>query len=286
MNRTTTRRLAVRCDDVPDFYPSSDGEPMAETGIHVMTILLLYQALEDFFRKKPDVYFAANQYWYWEEGNPKSRRSPNVMVVPGIGNRLRDSLMSWREGGAVPAIVFEITSRGTWKEDLHDKLSIYERLGVREYFIFDPIDRCINPRLQGFRLHRKKYRRIRPSADKSLASQFGFHVRTDRTALRLIDDATGEPILTRAEQVEQAELAVEEATALNESERARVEEQRTRADELGARADEERARAEEERARAEEERARAEEERARADRLQAELDRLKRQISEQKRNGT
>jgi hypothetical protein len=28
-------------------YPASDGEPMAETGLHVQAILLLFQALED-----------------------------------------------------------------------------------------------------------------------------------------------------------------------------------------------------------------------------------------------
>ena len=33
-------------DDIIDgvHYPSSDGKPMAETGIHVLTIMLLYQA--------------------------------------------------------------------------------------------------------------------------------------------------------------------------------------------------------------------------------------------------
>jgi Uma2 family endonuclease len=265
MNRVAGRRRLPPCDDIPDFYPSSDGEPMAETGIHVMTILMLFQALEDFFRDRRDVYLAANQFWYWEEGNPTARRSPDVMVVPGIGNRFRDSLMSWREGGAVPSVIFEITSKSTWRIDIKDKFPVYEKLGVNEYFIFDPIDRCLRPRLQGYRLNRKKHRKMRQSADGSLESQHGFRVRPEGTFLRLAFAATGETILTRAEQVEQAELAAEQAQAKLESERAaRKEEQ----------------------ARAEEQRVQAEEERARADRLQAELERLKRQIHEYKRNGT
>ena len=87
-------------------YPSGDGQPMAETGIHVQAIVWLHQALQDFFHDRHDVYIASDQFWYWEEGNVNARVAPDVMVVPGVGGHLRRSYFSWREG-SVPAVVFE-----------------------------------------------------------------------------------------------------------------------------------------------------------------------------------
>ncbi|MGL5095583.1 MAG: Uma2 family endonuclease, partial [Planctomycetia bacterium] len=88
-------------------YPSSDGQPMAETGIHVQAIILLHQALEDFFQGRPDVFIASDMFWYWKEGDSTEKTAPDVMVVPGVGNHDRRSYFSWEEGGAVPAVVFE-----------------------------------------------------------------------------------------------------------------------------------------------------------------------------------
>lgn len=35
-------------------------------------------------------------------------------------------------------MVIEVSSRRTWLEDLYKKWQLYARLGVREYFLFDP----------------------------------------------------------------------------------------------------------------------------------------------------
>jgi Uma2 family endonuclease len=183
------------------FYPSGDGEPMAETGIHVRTIQLLHQALEDFFRDRPDVFIAADMFWYWEEGNPDAKVAPDVMVVPGVGNRDRRSYFSWEENGAVPAVVFEMASQNTWREDLGVKFWRYEELGVQEYYLFDPEGLYLVPVLQGFRLNRSAYRRLLTS-DDVLESELGFKLRAEGQMLRLIDTRTGQPIPTRAEAVE------------------------------------------------------------------------------------
>src|SRR5205809_5671428 len=105
-----------------DFYPSGDGEPMAETPIHVAAIMLLHQALEDFFKDRSDVFIASDIFWYFKEGDRSktARISPDVMVVPGVEQRKvyeRRSFFSWIEG-AIPAAVFEMASRRTWKKDV------------------------------------------------------------------------------------------------------------------------------------------------------------------------
>lgn len=186
----------------PIEYPSEDGQPMAETWLHVQAIMLLHQALEDFFRPRGNVFVASDLFWYWQEGNAGSRVAPDVMVVPGAGTRPRRSFFSWEENGAIPAVVFEMASEGTWRDDLDDKFDQYERLGVREYFLFDPEGLYLVPQLQGYRLNGTAYRRLRQT---ELTSELGFGLRAEGTTLRLIDLASGQPIPTRLERADRAE---------------------------------------------------------------------------------
>ena len=190
----------------PVEYPSGDGQPMAETWLHVQAIMLLHQALEDFFRARPDVFIASDLFWYWEEGNTGARVAPDVMVVPGVGMHPRRSFFSWEEGGAIPAVVFEMASEGTWRDDLDDKFDHYERLGVKEYFLFDPEGLYLVPRLQGYRLSGTAYRRLRQT---ELASELGFGLRAEETMLRLIDLKTGQPIPTRRERADALQAEVD-----------------------------------------------------------------------------
>jgi Uma2 family endonuclease len=187
---------------------------MAETPLHVEAIMLLYQALQDFFRDRADVWIAADVFWYWEEGNPNARRAPDVMVVTGVNrDTVRRSFFSWREGGAVPAVIFEMASQNTWREDLEEKFDQYEALGVREYFVYDPEEQYLRPPLQGFRLHSGVYRRIRPEENGSLTSDLGFRLRGEGPVPRVIDGRTGQPVLTRQERAEQEHQRAERLEA-------------------------------------------------------------------------
>ncbi len=183
---------------------------MAETWLHVQAIMLLHQALEDFFRPRGDVFVASDLLWYWERGNTDLKVAPDVMVVPGVGTHPRRSFFSWEEGGAVPAVVFEMASRGTVDEDLSTKFFRYEDLGVREYFLFDPEGTNMVPQFQGFRLNGTAYRRLR---DAELASELGFGIRAEGTMLRLIDLATGQPVPTRLERADALQGEVERLRA-------------------------------------------------------------------------
>ena len=107
--------------DVEDgvYYPSSDGKPMAETPVHARCMVLLFQALEDFFRTRPEVYVALNMNWYWEQGNPRARRARDVMVIPGVG----PAEIGTRSGagtrtGQFPPCASSMASLKTWKKNL------------------------------------------------------------------------------------------------------------------------------------------------------------------------
>jgi len=195
---------------------------MAETGLHVQAIMLLFQALLD-ARPATD-FVAADMFWFWEEDHPESRVAPDVMVVKGVGRSDRRSFFTWREGGAVPCVVFEMASENTWREDLGEKRRLYERLGVREYIMFDPEGEYLRPRLRGFRLLEGRYELIDPDADDRLRSEeLGLMLKAEGLMLRLFDGTTGAPVLTRQERVEQ--------------ERRLVEQERRRADTLAAEVD-------------------------------------------------
>lgn len=118
------------------YYPESDGKPTAETLNHILVITYLLDVLMTWFRDQKDMYVGANNLIYYEVGFPKASFAPDVYLIPGLDKTPRRVLKLWEEKRA-PAVIFEITSRATWEEDLGDKLELYARLGVLEYFVYD-----------------------------------------------------------------------------------------------------------------------------------------------------
>lgn len=246
-------------------YPESDGEPMAETELHLEELVYVWQALKDRFESEPDVFVGANLFLYYRRGDPAAVVAPDGFVVKGVpkllpGNRRRRKYLLWEEGQA-PCFVLETTSESTRAQDRRKK-GTYEELGVDEYFQFDPLGDYLSPRLQGYRLVGGRYRQVRPESDGTLLSRAtGVLFRPDGSQLRLTDAATGAPLLRKEEEA---------------SARRRAEEAREEAEEAREEAEEARRKAEE-RAAAEAEARRKAEERVQA--LEEELTRLRRQTT-------
>jgi len=201
-------------------YPESDGEPMAETGIHVTIITLFLTMLRTYFRRRDDVYVSANMFLYYREGNPNKKLAPDLFVVFGVSSDERRTWKNWEEGKA-PDIIFEFTSKSTWDEDLGSKKGLYEWMGVKEYFLFDPLHEYLQPALQGFRLtpngeHNPdgKYTPIPTGNMGELTSiQLGLAFRMEGDELRLFELETGEPLLPPLELAE----VLEQETAARQS---------------------------------------------------------------------
>jgi Uma2 family endonuclease len=168
-------------------YPESDGKPMAETDWHIQCMIEVREALRAFFRPVPDVYVAANMLMYYEEGNPRRSVAPDVYAVRGIPKHQRRIYKIWEEGRP-PDFVLEITSDSTRREDLVTKRNLYERLGVGEYFLFDPLQDYLRPPLQGHRLVHGHYQRLEPTVGGGLLSAtLGLELRLRNGALRIFD---------------------------------------------------------------------------------------------------
>lgn len=141
-------------------YPSSDGEPMAESDITRDYMTYGVEALKLHFESRSDVYVSANSFVYYEEGNKSAVVAPDIYVVFGVIKCQRDNYKIWKEGGIAPQFVLEITSETTQDVDQESKPETYRSLGVKEYFQYDPSGDYLNPILQGVRLVNNRYEPI------------------------------------------------------------------------------------------------------------------------------
>lgn len=192
-------------------YPESDGQPIAETQLHLNETIYLLEAIEAYFCTASDVYVSGDLFLYFVEGDPLSVVSPDVFVVKGVPKKNRRVYKFWEEEGRGPCMVIEVTSDSTRDEDVSGKKALYERLGVEEYFLYDPLGDYLDPLIQGFRLSQGRYQEIRSEPDGSLLSQTtGLTLRMEGDQIRLVETDSGEPLPRYAELAEQHRLFEEQ----------------------------------------------------------------------------
>jgi len=201
-------------------YPDCDGQPMAESEWQLIPMLYLLSGLRTHFLAREDVYVGGDMFLYYEEGNPRVSVAPDAFVVFGVEDRVRMNYKVWEEGKG-PDFVLEVASPSTWREDVRRKPGIYAGLGVREYFLFDPLGRHYTPRLRGYRLVAGEYERLTAveSIDRTLtlhSEVLDLDLRTQGEEIRFHDPATGETLLSYDEEhaARQEEAAARQAAEL------------------------------------------------------------------------
>ena len=208
-------------------YPCSDGQPMAETQVHGACMMYVTYALKRWFERqgRADVHVGMNSFLYYEQGNPRAVVAPDVYVVVGAPEYLRDTYLLWNEPKG-PDFVLEVTSASTRRADERRKRDVYASLGVSEYFLYDPRAEYLTPPLQGYRLRDGEYRplpavTVLSNRGVAVASEvLGLEFRDEREArmVRLRDPATGQDLLSHRE----SELAREEEAAARRAAEARL----------------------------------------------------------------
>lgn len=198
------------------YYPESDGKSMGETDWHIQTISYLYQALKVYFSSVSDVKILADIMFYYEEGNPRKVFSPDVAVVKGVGNHPRRTYKLWEEK-QFPQVVFEISSRSTWGEDLNKKWFLYQQFGVKEYYIFDPEYDYLPEPLIAYRLRRGELKQVTVKNQRIFSEELGLEIVDTGEGLRLFNPATKE-FLGNLSEEHQGRLAEREARLEAEAE--------------------------------------------------------------------
>ncbi|BAU41176.1 Uma2 family endonuclease [Leptolyngbya sp. O-77] len=213
------------------FYPSSDGEPVAETYVHLYAMLVTLEVLRQYLEGQQATVLA-NQFMYYAQGYPKLRVAPDVMVIFDVAPGGRDNYKIWEEG-QVPSVIFEMTSKGTQAEDQVFKRTLYEQLGVREYWLFDPRGEWIDGQLQGYRLHNDTYEPITDGRSDPLK----LRLEIDGQLIAFYREDTGEKLLIPGELAQALRTeaqARQDAEARAQALEAEVERLRSRLRELGA----------------------------------------------------
>ena len=191
---------------------------MAENDAQRDAIMYGIGALTLHFRDRPDVYVSGDLLIYYEEGNPRVSIAPDVFVVFGVEDRRRPNYKLWEERRA-PAFVLEVASPSTWRDDLGRKRSVYARLGVREYWQYDPDGEHLPARLQGERLTRSGYVRqpVATMPDGTLAlysDTLGLELRAaPGREMRFRDPATGDELRSHDEEADARQAAETRAAA-------------------------------------------------------------------------
>ncbi|MCY7392167.1 MAG: Uma2 family endonuclease [Leptolyngbyaceae cyanobacterium CAN_BIN12] len=200
------------------FYPASDGEPVAETYDHFYVLAIVLEVLRQFLGDRQATVLG-NQFLYYAQGFPRLRTTPDVMVIFDVATGGRDNYKIWEEG-QIPAVIFEMTSKGTRQQDEGFKKTLYEQLGVQEYWQFDPKGEWIPEQLRGYRLQGEVYEPITDSQSQPLELRLA----VDGKLIAFYRLDTGDKLL----------IPDELAAALKQAE-AQAEQEQQRADRLAAR---------------------------------------------------
>lgn len=242
--RRATRPAEVQLEE----YPFSDGRVLMETDPHANSIVAMRNQLQWHFEARPDVYVAGSMAVYWRQGDPSAVVAPDLFVVLGAAKGSRKSYRTWDEGGVVPAFVVEVASASTSDRDATGKRATYERMGVREYWRFDPTGKWIAQGLVGWRLAGGGYERVREEADAGCyrSEVLGLELRAEGWLLRFRDPILGRDLLTHSETsraLQDTSQALQDTSrALQETERERDEAERRAETEAASRLQAERER--------------------------------------------
>lgn len=216
-------------DELLDAYPEI-WEPLPDTGMQEKYYHDIMDAVRSWIGGRPDVFVSGNTGVYYEEGNRNAVFRPDCYVVFGEGaERLWDpyAYRIWDFGNS-PAFVLEIGSKSTWRNDLGSKRDLYARLGIGEYWRYDPSGgNYYGEPLVGEFLEDGTYRRFELlTGPEGMVCAYSPTLRLEfcwtGERLELRDPLTGE-VLINAIELREARRAAEEAQRLAEAEVARLE---------------------------------------------------------------
>ena len=206
-------------------YPDSDGRPMSDHTLQYRWIVVIREGIAAQYADDRDTFVGANLLWYPVEGKPRIRGAPDVMVAFGRPQGERGSYRQWAEAGIAPHVVFEVLSPGNRPAEMKRKFEFYDRHGVEEYYLYDPLGGKLEGWLRrGDKL--KKVARMRGFVSPRLGIRFEPGKGQDNLTILGRD---GEPFPTPLELSQRAEAERQRADA----ERRRAERYAAKLRELG-----------------------------------------------------
>ena len=244
---------AVRVSAAPAVeYPCDNDDPMCETREQYNALTYAVSAirkhLQRHWQAAEEAHLITGDFLlYYEEGNPKRWVAPDVLLAYDVQLPPRTPYLLW-EVGQPPDLVMEVASPSTVKPvDQGIKHRLYQRLGIAEYWQYDPHGDLLAPRLQGWTLQQGRYAPIPSRYDREQEATMLYSTVLDtywgsvgaRAELRLWnpqEDAWILPDLQEAERADQEAARAAQATERADQEAARAAQATERAEQAEARA--------------------------------------------------
>ena len=187
-----------------DGYPYSDGEPLAQNTRQCDEILYAAAALKTQHAGSRDTFVASDLLLHYRQGDRRASVAPDVFAAFGVGDRERLSHKLW-QGRSVPSFVLEVLSGSGADRDMKDQRVLYARLGIEEFWLFDPFGARIKGHLLGLRLCGGAYEPIPPlhgrAGYRSVVLNLEF--RNESGHLRIRDPESGQDLKSHQEAVEE-----------------------------------------------------------------------------------
>jgi Uma2 family endonuclease len=223
-----------------ESHPTKE-DLMSETPAHSRLIRYLMNVLEE--NLPEDSWTTLDDIGIYQTPEYKEYPlAPDIAVFKDVALSKAElkQMRSWRRlepNRPPPTLVFEVSSKETWDEDIEPdkKPEKYGKLGVTEYFAYDPQTptlwrknrKWLGKRLLGWRYdEQKNFSEIKPDNRGWLYSQvLGVWLYEDDDLLRLCDNE-GNRLFTageaQAQRAEQARLRAEQEWLRAEQERVRA----------------------------------------------------------------
>ncbi len=187
-------------------------------------------ALAYHFAQVENVVLEGDMFMYYERGNPAASIAPDVFVVLDHDLGGRPVYKFWEEGKP-PDFALEVISPSSELRNAEEKRVLYARLGIGEYFLFQPDPQRTGRRLVGYRLGDGTYAQVPADHSGALRSRaVGVSMRVEGTNLRVRSLSTGQDYAW----IEEQRRIDEAARADTEAARAEAEAAKARLAELEA----------------------------------------------------
>ena len=231
------RAPVVEIDPDPVHYPESDGRFLPENPLQAHAIISVRNDLDLHLRHVPNAVLEGNQFIYYRRGEKDKCVAPDVYVLLDHVWTCRSPYRIWIEGKA-PDFVLEVIPPESEIRNRVDKKALYSKLGVQEYFVFQPDEARPGERLVGYRLWGGEYVEVRPDPhsgpERELRSKtLGVALRVAGPLIRVRNLETGKDYRSHRDLATRAEAATTRAVAESkraEAEKRRAEEARARAE--------------------------------------------------------
>lgn len=196
-----------------DFLDPEEGDVFMQGNLHVNEVIRLRSIFLHHLKKQKNVTVYCDMKIEW--GIPGLENpAPDISVIKNVTDPEKPRGRFFvPDEGVKPFFVLEVVSPRYRNEDINRKPEIYRKAGVSEYIIVDPglKNDKISYTVSGYRVLGNRYVKIAPDPEgriRSVTTRVLFDVSESGDRLIVIDDLTGEELLSDEERAEIAEAEV------------------------------------------------------------------------------